>query len=125
MPQFAPEALQQNQVLLNLLDKLAARHVATPAQISLAWMINKRPYIVPIPGSRHLDRIKDNLAAAQIKMSAEEVAQIDQALAAVPISAVFGGTKIERKSSCRPAVQFCTDFLITAASRQVRGMPRF
>ena len=105
IPQFTPEALQQNQVLLNLLDKLAARHVATPAQIWLAWMINKRPYIVPIPGSRHLDRIKDNLAAAQIKMSAEEVAQIDQALAAVPISAVFGGTKIEWKSSCRPAVR--------------------
>lgn len=97
MPQFTPEALQMNQDLFELLQEIAHNHDATPAQISLAWMINKKPYIVPIPGSRHLNRIKDNLAAAQIKMSADEVKQIDQALDAVPMSAVFGGTKIEKK----------------------------
>lgn len=59
-------------------------------------MVNKKPYIVPIPGSRHLNRIEDNLKAAQIKMTPEEVAQIDKALDAVPMSEVFGGTKIEK-----------------------------
>ena len=59
-------------------------------------MVNKKPYIVPIPGSRHLNRIEGNLKAAQIKMTAEEVAQIDQALDAVPMSEVFSGTKIEK-----------------------------
>jgi aryl-alcohol dehydrogenase-like predicted oxidoreductase len=97
MPQFTPAALKKNQELLDLLNEIAANHDATTAQISLAWMINKKPYIVPIPGSRHLSRIQDNLAAAQIKMSAEEVAQIDKALDAVPMSAVFSGTKIEKK----------------------------
>lgn len=97
MPQFTPEALKKNQELLDLLNEIAANHDATPAQISLAWMINKKPYIVPIPGSRHLNRIKDNLEAAQIKMSPEEVAKIDQALDAVPMSDVFGGTKVEKK----------------------------
>jgi aryl-alcohol dehydrogenase-like predicted oxidoreductase len=97
MPQFKPEALKKNQELLDLLDEIAARHDATPAQISLAWMINKKPYIVPIPGSRHLNRIEDNLKAAQIKMSADEVARIDKALDAVPMSDVFGGTKVEKK----------------------------
>lgn len=96
MPQFTPEALEKNKELLALLDKIAADHDATPAQISLAWMVNKKPYIVPIPGSRHLNRIEDNSKAAQIKMTPEEVAQIDKAIDAVPMSEVFGGTKIEK-----------------------------
>lgn len=96
MPQFKPEALKKNQELFNLLEEIAADHNATPAQISLAWMINKKPYIVPIPGSRHLNRIKDNLAAGEIKMSADEVKQIDEALDAVPMSDVFSGTKVKK-----------------------------
>lgn len=97
MPQFTKQALVKNQELFDLLNEIAADHDATPAQISLAWMINKKPYIVPIPGSRHLNRIKDNLEAAQIKMTPQEVAQIDQALDAVPMSDVFSGMKIDRK----------------------------
>lgn len=97
MPQFTDEAYQKNQELMNLLQEIADRHEATVAQISLAWMINKKPYIVPIPGSRHLNRIEDNMKAAEIKMGAQEVAQIDQALNAVPMSDVFGGTKVEKK----------------------------
>lgn len=96
MPQFTPEAMNKNQDLLDLLHEIADNHHATPAQISLAWMINKKPYIVPIPGSRHLTRIEDNFKASQIEMSAEEVHQIDQALDSVPMSDVFGGTKVEK-----------------------------
>lgn len=97
MPQFKPDALKKNQELFHLLEEIAAKHDATPAQISLAWMINKKPYIVPIPGSRHLNRIKDNLQAGEIKMSSNEVKQIDQALDAIPMSDVFSGTKVEKK----------------------------
>ncbi|HJA47151.1 MAG TPA: aldo/keto reductase [Candidatus Limosilactobacillus excrementigallinarum] len=94
MPQFTPEALKKNQELLTLLETIADRHNATPAQISLAWMINKKPYIVPIPGSRHLNRIKDNLTAAKIEMTVSEVKQIDDALNAIPMSGVFDGAKV-------------------------------
>lgn len=96
MPQFTDEAYQKNQALLKLLQEIADRHEATVAQISLAWMINKKPYIVPIPGSRHLNQIEDNMNAAEIKMSMQEVAQIDQALNEIPMSDVFGGTKVEK-----------------------------
>lgn len=96
MPQFTPEALKKNQDLLELLQTIADNHHASPAQVSLAWMINKKPYIVPIPGSRHLNRLEDNARAADIKMTPDEVKQIDQALAAIPMSAVFGGTKVEK-----------------------------
>lgn len=97
MPQFKPEALKKNQELFHLIEEIAANHDASPAQISLAWMINKKPYIVPIPGSRHLNRIKDNLQAGEIKMSSDEVKQIDMALDSIPMSDVFGGTKVEKK----------------------------
>ncbi|MCI6052569.1 MAG: aldo/keto reductase [Limosilactobacillus mucosae] len=95
MPQFTPEAIKKNQELLELLNEIADSHHATSAQVSLAWMLNKKPYIVLIPGSRHLDRIKANLDAATIQMSESEVALIDKALDAVPMSDVFGGTKVE------------------------------
>lgn len=95
MPQFSKEAIEQNKKLIALIERIAKEHNATPAQISLAWMINKKPYIVPIPGSRHLNRIEDNIAAADIKMSQEEVAEIDNTLDKIPMSEVFGGSKIK------------------------------
>ncbi|MBD5429534.1 MAG: aldo/keto reductase [Lactobacillus sp.] len=96
MPQFTEEAQKQNQKLIKLLEDLAKQHNATPAQISLAWMINKKPYIVPIPGSRHLNRMQDNLNAGEIKMSPEEIAKIDAILDKIPMSEVFGGSKIKK-----------------------------
>lgn len=95
MPQFSKEAIEQNKKLIALIKRIAKEHNATPAQISLAWMINKKPYIVPIPGSRHLNRIEDNIAAADIKMSQEEVAEIDNTLDKIPMSEVFGGSRIK------------------------------
>lgn len=95
MPQFSKEAIEQNKKLIALIERIAKEHNATPAQISLAWMINKKPYIVPIPGSRHLNRIEDNIAAADIKMSQEEVVEIDNTLDKIPMSEVFGGSKIK------------------------------
>lgn len=97
MPQYADEAFEKNQVLLQLLRRLAEEKNATPAQISLAWMLNKKPYIVPIPGSRKIKRIQENLAAAEIELSAEEVAAIDEALDGMEMSEVFGGHGIQRR----------------------------
>lgn len=73
-------------------NKLAAEKEATPAQISLAWMLAKKPYIVPIPGSRKLSRLRENAAAAEVALSDEEVDSVDRALDGMEISAVFGGS---------------------------------
>ena len=94
MPQFTAEAAEQNRELLSLLRELAEQKGATPAQISLAWMLCKKPWIVPIPGTRKVDRMRENAGAADIVLSAEEVAALDQTLDTIPMSAVFGGTKV-------------------------------
>ena len=97
MPQFAPEAAEQNRALLELLRDLAEQKRATPAQISLAWMLCKKPWIVPIPGSRKVERMKENAGAAGVALTPAEVAALDQALDTLPMSAVFGGTAIKSR----------------------------
>lgn len=97
MPQFQPENIDRNHDLLTLLQKLAEQNNATPAQISLAWMLCKKPYLVPIPGTRRLSRLLENAGAADVTLSAEEVAAIDKALDDMAMSEVFGGSKIVSK----------------------------
>ena len=94
MPQFTDQAVDQNQKLLELLQKLAAMKNATPAQISLAWMLNKKPWIVPIPGSRKPERMKENFDSSAIELSEEEISRIDRALDESGMSAVFGGSAV-------------------------------
>lgn len=94
MPQYQKESFAQNKYLFEMLNQLAETHHATPAQISLAWMMCKRPWIVPIPGTRRLWRMKENIGAADIMLSAEEVANIDKALSTMEMSDVFGGSRI-------------------------------
>ena len=94
MPQFRKESFEANQALFALVDDLADRHKATPAQISLAWMLCKRPWIVPIPGTRKFFRLKENIGAADIDISPEEIAAVDKALATMSMSEVYGGTKV-------------------------------
>lgn len=94
MPQYQTESFEQNKDLFLLLDQLAEAKHATPAQVSLAWMLCKKPWIVPIPGTRCLCRLKENMGAADIQLSHEEIRQIDQALQAMSMSSVFGGSKI-------------------------------
>ena len=93
MPQFQPDSYAQNRGLLELIRRIAVGKNATPAQISLAWMLCKKPWIVPIPGTRKPDRLQENAGAADIRLSEEEVRRIDQALDTMPMSGVFGGTK--------------------------------
>ena len=93
VPQFSKEGVEQNHDLLALIENTAKEKNATPAQISLAWMLKKRPYIVPIPGSRKESRIQENLGVEDIYLTHEEVACIDSALEHMTMSQVFGGHK--------------------------------
>lgn len=97
MPQYRKESFEENRALFSLLEHLAEEHRATASQISLAWMMNKRPSIVPILGTRHLCRLKENIGAADIHLSDEEVKTIDAALDAMKMSEVFGGSPIKGK----------------------------
>lgn len=94
MPQFQPEGIDQNRALLDLLNKLAGEKNATPAQISLAWMLCKKSYIVPIPGTRKAARLQENAGAADVCLSAAEVQAIDTALGGMEMSQVFGGSRV-------------------------------
>ena len=99
MPQFKPEAEAQNHELLTLLDQLAAQKNATSAQVSLAWMLCKNEHIVPIPGTTKVSRLQENLGAADVKLTHEEVAALDHALDTMPMSEVYGGIRyINRKT---------------------------
>lgn len=97
MPQFTPEAAEENRELLQTLRNLAEEKHATPAQISLSWMLCKKPYIVPIPGSRKEERMRENAGAAEVVLSPAEVATLDRILETIPMSAVFGGTAVKSR----------------------------
>jgi aryl-alcohol dehydrogenase-like predicted oxidoreductase len=88
IPRFTPEALRHNQAVVDLLAGIAARKGATPAQIALAWLLAQKPWIVPIPGTRKPHRLDENLGAAEVDLSAAELAEIEQAASRI---AVRGG----------------------------------
>lgn len=90
MPQFSDAAIDQNRALIDLLSRMAESKDATPAQISLAWMLCKKPWIVPIPGTRKADRMAENAGASEIDLSPDEVRALDDALDGMEMSAVFG-----------------------------------
>ena len=94
MPQFTAQAMDQNLGLFQLLNGLAREKGATPAQISLAWMLCKKPWIVPIPGTRRVERMAENAGAAGVALSREEVEALDRALDTLPMSDVFGGSRV-------------------------------
>ena len=94
MPQFSAEGIAQNQILIDLLEKTAEEKKATPAQISLAWMLCKHDNLAAIPGTRKSDRLIENAGAADIELTPEELARIDCALNHMKMSAVFGGAAI-------------------------------
>ncbi|MDD3137419.1 MAG: aldo/keto reductase [Lachnospiraceae bacterium] len=94
MPQFTAEAMDKNQELITLLNNIANEKHATAGQISLAWMLCKKPYIVPIPGTRKVERMKENMGSAAVELSFSEVRALDEALNSIEMSAVFGGSKI-------------------------------
>src|SRR5687768_15007007 len=86
IPRFAPEARRANAALKDVLSALAARMRSTPAQLALGWLLARQPWTVPIPGTRKLTQLEENAAAADIELSAADLAAIDEAAGEIPIS---------------------------------------
>src|ERR1700688_3144502 len=79
VPRFSPEARKANQALVDLLGEIAARKKATPAQIAIAWLLAQKPWIVPIPGTTKLHRLEENIGAANVALSTDEVRELSMA----------------------------------------------
>jgi aryl-alcohol dehydrogenase-like predicted oxidoreductase len=93
LPRFTPEARKANQAVVDLLARIAAKKNATPGQIALAWLLAQRPWIVPIPGTTKLNRLDENLGAAEVILSAADLKEIDDAAAEITVE---GGRYPER-----------------------------
>lgn len=84
-PRFTPEAIRANRVVIDLLERIGRQKGATPAQVALAWLLAQRPWIVPIPGSRRIERLDENLGALDVELTADDLADIAAALAGVTV----------------------------------------
>jgi aryl-alcohol dehydrogenase-like predicted oxidoreductase len=85
VPRFTPEARKANQAVVDLLQTIAQRKNATPAQIALAWLLAQKPWIVPIPGTTKLHRLEENIGAVDVVLTPEDLAEIDEATAQIKI----------------------------------------
>jgi aryl-alcohol dehydrogenase-like predicted oxidoreductase len=85
LPRFTPEAMERNQALVDLLKQVAERKHATPAQIAIAWLLAQKPWIVPIPGTTKLHRLEENLGAADVELTAADLAEIEKASKAITV----------------------------------------
>ena len=85
VPRFSPEARKANKALVDLLAAIAARKNVTPAQLALAWLLAQKPWIVPIPGTTKLHRLEENLAAAELALTADDLAAIDAVAAKIDV----------------------------------------
>ncbi len=85
VPRFAPEARKANQAVVDLLGKIAARKRATPAQIAIAWLLARKPWIVPIPGTTKLHRLEENVGAAAVNLTPDDIGNIDRAVSEITV----------------------------------------
>jgi aryl-alcohol dehydrogenase-like predicted oxidoreductase len=85
VPRFTPEARKANQAVVDLLAELARQQQASPAQIALAWLLAQKPWIVPIPGTTKLQRLQENIGAAAVQLTAEDLKDIDSAVSRIPV----------------------------------------
>jgi aryl-alcohol dehydrogenase-like predicted oxidoreductase len=84
-PRFTPEAIKANRVVVDLLERIAGQKGATPAQIALAWLLAQKPWIVPIPGSRKLHRLDENIASVDIELTADDLREIETAMSQIKV----------------------------------------
>jgi len=84
-PRFTPEAIRANRVVVDVLERIGGEKQATPAQIALAWLLAQKPWIVPIPGSRKLERLDENLGAMNVQLTAGDLADIANAMANITV----------------------------------------
>jgi aryl-alcohol dehydrogenase-like predicted oxidoreductase len=96
LPRFTPEALKVNQALIDLLARMAARKKATTAQIALAWVLAQKPWIVPIPGTTKLNRLEENNRAVEVKLSAEDLREIENAASKIKVEGARYPEKLEK-----------------------------
>ena len=96
LPRFTQEARKANEALRELLRKIAERKSATPAQISLAWLLSQKPWIVPIPGTTKLNRLEENIGAAAIELTADDLREIDSAASRITIQGARYPEKLQR-----------------------------
>ena len=96
LPRFTPEALKTNQALVDLLGSIGKRKKATPAQIALAWLLAQKPWIVPIPGTTKLNRLEENIGAAAVDLTADDLREIDAAASTIKVEGTRYPEKLER-----------------------------
>jgi len=99
LPRFTPEALKANQALVDLLGAIAKQKQATPAQIALAWLLAQKPWIVPIPGTTKLHRLDENLGAADIELTADDLREIESAASKITVEGARYPEKLERMTN--------------------------
>ena len=96
LPRFTPEALKANQALIDLLGSIAKRKKATPAQIALAWVLAQKPWIVPIPGTTKLERLKENIGATEIELTPADLREIDAATSEIKVEGARYPERLEK-----------------------------
>ncbi len=96
LPRFTPEALKANQALIDLLASIGKRKNATPAQIALAWLLAQKPWIVPIPGTTKLHRLEENIGAAAVELTPDDLRDIDSAASKIKVEGARYPEKLER-----------------------------
>jgi len=96
LPRFTPEARKANQALVDLLGEIAKRKKATPAQIALAWLLAQKPWIVPIPGTTKLHRLEENIGAASIELTPDDLREIDSAASKITVQGARYPEKLEQ-----------------------------
>ena len=99
LPRFTPDALKTNQALIKLLDSIAERKKATPAQIALAWLLAQKPWIVPIPGTTKLHRLEENIGAVAIELTSDDLHEIDSASSKIKVQGARYPEKLEKMTS--------------------------
>ncbi len=98
VPRFTPEARKANQALVDLLGQVAKRKSATPAQIALAWLLAQKPWLVPIPGTTKLNRLEENLGAANVQLTADDVRAIDAAASKIEVQGARYPEQLEKRT---------------------------
>jgi len=98
VPRFTPEARKANQALVDLLGKIAERKKATPAQIALAWLLAQKPWIVPIPGTTKLSRLEENIGAAAVELTPDDLREIDSAASKITVQGARYPEELERRT---------------------------
>jgi aryl-alcohol dehydrogenase-like predicted oxidoreductase len=97
VPRFTPEARKANQALVNLLRAIGEKKKATPAQIALAWLLAQKPWVVPIPGTTKLHRLEENIGAAEIELTPDDLREVESAASEITVQGACYPEHLERR----------------------------